>query len=198
MKSNDTSAREQDSFQRLLIWLSVLTGAVVVLIIGVIVGLAALSSDLAQLDQQVTALKFTDVPNSESAQGPTAGRILKPTATPGGSGSSNFKAQIDSLKVASGTLEVGLTVQFSGPADLLYQPPIVHGAKGTVYSITSDSLKAARFAFLDLTTGGQATARFTFQPAPAAKDALTLVFNPEMPVNDAVAPRVEVVLRSGE
>ena len=203
MKSNDTSAHEHDTFQRLLIWLSVLTGALVVLIIGVIVGLAALSSDVAQLDQQVTALKFTGVSpsastDSGSVQWPAAGSALRSTATPSGSGASNFKAQIDSLKVASGTLEVGLTVQFSGPADLLYQPAIVRGALGRVYSITSDSLKAARFAFLDLTTGGQATARFTFQPAPAAQEALTLVFNPEMPVQDAVAPRVAVVLRNGE
>jgi hypothetical protein len=203
MKSNDTSAHEHDSFQRLLIWLSVLTGALMVLIIGVIVGLAALSSDVAQLDQQVTALKFNGVSpsastDSGSAHWPAAGSALRSTATPSGAGSSNFKAQIDSLKVVSRTLEIGLTVQFSGPADLLYQPPIVRGAQGRVYSITSDSLKAARFAFLDLTTSGQATARFTFQPAPAAQEALALVFNPEMPIHDAVAPRVEVVLRNGE
>ena len=203
MKSNDLSANQQESFQRMLIWLSVLTGAIVVLIIGEIVGLAALSSDVAQLDQQVTALKFNaGAPdasaNSGSAQRPSVGQVLKPTTTPGGTGSSHFKAQIDSLKVASGTLDVGLTVQFSGPADLLYQPPIVRGTPGKVYTITPDSLKAARLAFLDLTTGGQATARFTFQPAPAAQEALTLVFNPEMPDRDAVAPRVEVMLRSGQ
>ncbi len=203
MKSNDPSANQPESSQRMLIWLSVLTGAIVVLIIGVIVGLAALSSDVAQLDQQVTALKFNaGAPdasaNSGSAQRPSVGQVLKPTATLSGTGSSHFKAQIDSLKVASGTLDVGLTVQFSGPSDLLYQPPIVRGSQGKVYAITADSLKAARLAFLDLTTGGQATARFTFQPAPATQEALTLVFNPEMPDRDAVAPRVEVVLRSGQ
>ena len=43
---------------RLIIWLSVLTGAVIILIIGVVIGLVALASDVAQLDEQVAALKF--------------------------------------------------------------------------------------------------------------------------------------------
>ena len=180
---------------RLIIWLSVLTGAGVILIIGVVIGWVALASDVAQLDEQVAALKFGGISAGASTGGsttlPSASSVLKlaPSA---------FKAQIDGLSVTTSGLVVSLTVQFGGPADLLYQPPIVRNAKGVMYTITPDSLKAARFAFLDLTTSGQASARFVFQPAPAAKEALTLVFNPTMQAGDAIAPRVEVVLRSGE
>ena len=191
---------------RLIIWLSVLTGAGIILIIGVVIGLVALASDVAQLDEQLAALKFGGLSTGASTAGgstplPSAGSVLKSTP-------SVFKAQIDGLGITTSGLVVSLTVQFGGPADLLYQPPIVRAivpeaersgnAKSASYTITPDSLKAARFAFLDLTTSGQASARFVFQPAPAVKEALMLVFNPTMPAGDAIAPRVEVVLRSGE
>lgn len=178
------------------IWLGVLTGAVVVLIIGVVIGIAALASDVAQLEEQMTALKSGSVSNGARASDgalalPPVGSALKPTPMLG----SAFNAQIDGLSVTSNTLVVSLTVQFSGPADLLYQPPVVRGASGQTYAVAPESLKSARFAFLDLTTQGQATAVLVFQPAPVAKEALTLVFNPTMPAGDAVAPRIEVVLR---
>ena len=65
--------------RKVTIWLGALTGAVVVLIIGVIVGLAALSSDVAQLDEQVTALKY-----GAAASGlPDAGASLQPPAAHG-------------------------------------------------------------------------------------------------------------------
>ncbi len=181
------------------IWLSVVTGALVVLIIGVIVGLAAVASDLAQLAEQVTALMFGAPANGVIEQlPPLSGGVPKSAvkSVPDTSvGPVNFKAQIDDLRTISKTLRVGLTVQFSGPADLLYQPPIVRDAQGATYRITPDSLKAARFALLDLTTAGQASGVFVFEPAPAAQGALTLVFNPEMPVGDVVAPHIEVPLR---
>ena len=184
------------------IWLSVLTGAVVVLIIGVIVGLAAVASDLAQLAEQVTALKFGApadgvIERLPPLSGGKSAVQLTPEKPVGSAAGApvNFKAQIDDLRTISKTLRVGLTVQFSGPADLLYQPPIVRDAQGTTYRITPDSLKAARFALLDLTTAGQATGVFVFEPAPAAQGALTFVFNPEMPVGDVVAPHIEVPLR---
>lgn len=197
MKDNDSPTKRGGLFQHFIIWLSVLTGAVVVVIIGVVIGIAALASDVAQLDKPVTALKFGGRPDAVPTTLPSASSALKSTPV-SGSTPSAFKAQIDGLNVTSSGLVVSLTVQFSGPADLLYQPPIVRGTKSASYTITPDSLKAARFAFLDLTTGGQASARFVFQPAPPAKEALTFVFNPTMPVGDAVAPRIEVVLRSGE
>jgi hypothetical protein len=189
---------------KLTIWLSLLTGALVILIIGVIVGLAALSSDVAQLDEQLTALKYGALADSAIEQLPPLGGgsmksgVKSPPNAAAGSASVapvNFKAQIDQLQIISNTLHVGLTVQFVGPADLLYQPPIVRDAKGTTYRITPDSLKAARFALLDLTTAGQAAAVSVFEPTPPAQGALTFVFNPEMPAGDGVAPRIEVPLR---
>ncbi len=191
---------------KLTIWLSLLTGMVVVVILGVIIGLAAVSSDVAQLDEQVTALKY-GAPNSSTldqlpplsgGNGSTSGASTLPL-TPLAPASqhvvpANFKAQIDEIKVVTNTLQVGLTVQFSGPADLLYQPPVVLDAQGKTYRVTPESLKAARFAWLDLTTAGQAMAAFVFEPAPRA-GALTLIFNPEMSVGDVVAPRIEVPLR---
>ena len=172
--------------RKVTIWLAALTGAMVVLIIGAIVGLAALSSDVSQLDEQVTALKFG------------AGASLPPVATPSTAMPSSFKAQIDDLRLTSKTLSVTLTIRWSGPADLLYLPPIVRDAAGKEYPATAASLKTARLAWLEMTTSGQATVVFVFEPAPPAKGALTLVFNPTMPAGDAVAPRVDVLLRAGE
>lgn len=192
---------------KITIWLSLLTGAVVVLVIGVIVGLAAVSSDVAQLDEQLTALKFgTPVQSSidqlpplsgGARRGQVSGLKLTPDAPAGSADAApgNFRVQIDELQTVSNTLRVGLTVQFSGPADLLYQPPVVVDVKGTAYRVTPASLKEARFALLDLTTAGQAAAVFVFEPAPPAKGALTFTFNPQMPVGDVVAPRIAVTLR---
>ena len=49
---------------KLTIWLSLLTGALVILVIGLIVGLAALSSDVAQLDEteDLSVEKPYDIP----------------------------------------------------------------------------------------------------------------------------------------
>ncbi len=189
---------------KLTIWLSLLTGALVILVIGIIVGLAALSSDVAQLDEQLTTLKYGSVADSAIEQLPplNGGAVKSGVKSPSdaaagstGAPPANFKAQIDQLQIISNTLRVGLTVQFAGPSDLVYQPPIVRDAKGTTYHISPDSLKAARFALLDLTTAGQATAVFVFEPTPPTQGALTFVFNPEMPAGDVVAPRIEVPLR---
>lgn len=191
---------------RITIWLSVLTGVVIVLVLSVVVGLAAVSSDVAQLDEHVTALKYgaphagtlEQLPplNAGNATASDQGTLSLTPLAPASQrlAPANFKAQIDEIKTVSNTLRVGLTVQFSGPADLLYQPPVVVDGAGATYRVTPDSLKAARFAMLDLTTSGQAAAIFVFEPAPG-DGALTVVFNPEMPTEDVVAPRVEVPLR---
>jgi hypothetical protein len=190
---------------KITIWLSGLTGVVVVLVLGVLVGLAAVSSDIAQLDEQVTALKYgaasdgalDQLPPLNAGSGASGSPTLPLTPLAPASqrvGPARFKAQIDDLQTISNTLHVGLTVQFSGPADLLYQPPVVIDATGKTYRVTPASLKAARFALLDLTTANQAAATFVFEPAPGA-GALMFVFNPEMPDGDVVAPRIEVPLR---
>lgn len=182
--------------RKVTIWLSTLTGALGVLIIGLIVGLAALSSDVAQVDEQVTALKFgAGAPGLPGVGGslPPATRVPITVNAP-----TAFQAQIDDLRLTAKAVTVTLTVRGSGPADWLYLPPVVRAAQGPDYPVTAASLKAARLAWLDLTTAAQATVTFVFEPAPPAKGNLTLIFNPTMPVGDAVAPRVEVVLRAGE
>ena len=180
--------------RKVTVWLSLLTGALVMLVVGAIVGLAALSSDVAQLDEQVTALKFGE------AGLPADTRLAAgPTSTPAAASvRSAVKAQIDGLLTAKQSLSVTLTVRWSGAADLLYLPPVVSDGAGREYTVTAASLKAARLALLEMTTAGQATATFVFEPAPPAKGALTLTFNSGMPVGDAVAPRVDVSLRASE
>jgi hypothetical protein len=174
-----------------LIWLSILTGAVVMAVIGFVIGLAALGSDLTHLNDQVAALKF-GVPASSSD--------MTPVSTPVGDRTQrniNFSAQIDGLSLLKDSLVVSLTVQFGGPANLLYQPPIVRGEAGRIYPITAASLKAARAAFLNLITAGEVSTPLVFQPVPLKAESLTLVFNPTMPAGDAVAPQIEVPLSGG-
>ena len=88
---------------KLTIWLSLLTGALVILVVGLIVGLAALSSDVAQLDEQLTALKYGAAADSAIEQlPPLSGGSMKsgvkspPDAAAGSTvaAPANFKAQI--------------------------------------------------------------------------------------------------------
>ncbi|MCP3976124.1 MAG: hypothetical protein GY720_16710 [bacterium] len=102
---------------------------------------------------------------------------------------------IAGARALSGTLAMTVTVRASGPGDLLYEAPQVMAESGRAYPITGASLAEARLAFLDLVTGGQATAQLTFTGAPALDggDGLTLVFNPNRtPVDAYIAPRIEV------
>lgn len=100
---------------------------------------------------------------------------------------------ITGVQAVSNTLMMTVTVRWAGPGDLLYEPPELHDDRGGVYSVTSDSLEAARFAFLGLVTSSQAEARLAFSPAPSPSDRLTLVFNPhQTPDTAAVTPRLEV------
>lgn len=108
---------------------------------------------------------------------------------------------IAGTRVLSGTLAMTVTVRSSGPGDLLYEAPQVVAGAGRVYQITGESLADARLAFLDLVTGGQATAQLTFTGAPALDggDGLTLVFNPNRTPADAyIAPRIEIPIPLGE
>jgi hypothetical protein len=106
---------------------------------------------------------------------------------------------IAGARVLSGTLAMTVTVRSTGPGDLLYEAPQVVTGAGRVYQITGESLRDARLAFLDLVTGGQATAQLTFTGAPALDGGLTLVFNPNRTPADAyIAPRIEVPIPLGE
>ena len=99
---------------------------------------------------------------------------------------------IAGVRVLSDTLVMTVTVRSSGAGDLLYEPPVVVDEAGRVYPVTGESLEAARYAFLDLVTRGQAAAELAFAGAPAEGARLTLVFNPNQEPTDILAPRVEV------
>lgn len=96
------------------------------------------------------------------------------------------------VAVLSDTLALTVTVSMAGPGDLLYDPPALQVGSRT-YPATGDSLEKARFAFLDLVTRGQATARLVFA-APALDGETWLVFNPSRQPGDPVAPQVRVLV----
>ena len=164
------------------IWLGILTVLLIAGIIGGIVALLALWADLDLLDRQV-------------AGGVTGDWGMQPTSQPKTAGDPT--GRIDAVAVSSDTLSVTLSVRLSGPADLLFEPPVLRSGQGT-YHPTQDSLERARFAFLDLVGGGQARATFVFHPAPVEGEKLALVFNPNQQPSDPVSPRWELVIRSAQ
>jgi hypothetical protein len=98
------------------------------------------------------------------------------------------------VQALSGTLAMTVTVRSSGVGDLLVEPPLVVSQDGWTYRVGGESLEAARMAFLDLVTRGQATARLEFAADPPPGARLVLVFNPGQAPDDLLAPRVEVML----
>ena len=96
------------------------------------------------------------------------------------------------VRVLSDTVAMTVTVRSNGAGDLLYEPPVLVDEAGRTYLITPDSLEAARLAFLDLVTRGQAEAELVFAGAPPEGVRLVLVFNPNQQAGDVLAPRVEV------
>ncbi len=166
------------------VWLGILTAAVVLLTAGLVVGLVTLNTDIQKLDAQLSDV-LGGRGNSDAAW-PVAPEA---TAVP------TLDAHIIGTSATSSTLVVTLTVRFSGPADLLADPPVLRGASGKLYPATSDSLSQAHFAFLDLVSKGSATTVFVFQGATDAKESLILVFNPSHRSTDIIAPRREVLVR---
>ena len=107
----------------------------------------------------------------------------------------HVQASLAGVDVFSNTVVMTVAVRASGPGDLLYEPPELVDGDGDTYPVTSESLERARFAFLDLTTKGQATTRLAFSGTPAEGERLTLVFNPHQTVADAyLAPMVKVLV----
>lgn len=120
--------------------------------------------------------------------GETEGTISSPTALlPEG-----ISVGVAGVRVLSDTLAMTVTVRSGGAGDLLVEPPVVMDEAGRAYPATPDSLEAARYAFLDLVTRGQAAAELTFAGTPPEGMRLTLVFNPHQEPTDILAPRVEV------
>jgi hypothetical protein len=112
-------------------------------------------------------------------------------------GTNHVQASLAGVDVLSDTVVMTVAVRASGPGDLLYEPPELVDSDGDTYPVTSESLERARFAFLDLTTKGQATTRLAFSGTPAEGERLTLVFNPHQTAADAyLAPTVKVLVPS--
>ena len=165
-------------------WLGILTTAVVLLTAGLVVGLVTLNADVQKLDAQL----------SDVVSGHGGGDAAWPVA-PDATTVPTLDAHIVGTSATSSTLAVTITVRFSGPADLLAEPPVLRGGSGKLYGATPDSLSQARFAFLDLVSEGSATAAFVFQGAIDTKESLTLVFNPGHRTADVVAPKRQVKIR---
>jgi hypothetical protein len=165
-------------------WLGILTAALVLLTAGLVVGLATLNADVQKLDAQL----------SDAIGGRDSGDAAWPVA-PDATAVPTLDARIVGTSATSSTLAVTITVRFSGPADLLAEPPVLRGGSGKLYGATPDSLSQARFAFLDLVSKGYATAAFVFQGAIDTKESLTLVFNSGHRATDVVAPKRQVQIR---
>jgi hypothetical protein len=112
----------------------------------------------------------------------------------GAGSSSGPQIGIAGVEVVSNSLVMTVTVRSSGAGDLLYEPPLLVDETGLVYQVEGESLEAARYAFLDLITQGQATAQLRFAGAPAPGVRSVLVFDPNRQPGDALAPRVEVLV----
>jgi len=171
------------------IWLGILTVLVLGTIVGEVVAIAALRADLDALDRQIAG----KASGGWSGPGETSVWSQTPTPQPVGQPS----GRIDALVVTSDTFSLTVTVRFSGPADLLFEPPVLEGEKGA-YGPTPESLGQARFDFLSLVNTGQTQTTFVFRRAPVDGERLTLVFNPNHEPRDPVAPRWEFPVRSGQ
>ena len=71
-------------------------------------------------------------------------------------------------------------------------------AQGKEYSGDSGEFESGAVGVAgddDIRSGGGG---LRIRAGAATKGTLTLVFNPTMPVGDAVAPRIDVLLRAGE
>ena len=169
--------------EREQIWLIVLSVVLALVAIGGIVAVATLRADLDRLDRQLAASEsgWEDETDDWSEPAP------QPVSEPVG--------RIQDVAASTETLTLTISVRFSGPADLLYEPPVLQGDQGA-YHPTQASLEQARFAFLSLASVGQVVTTFVFQPSPLkGETSLTLVFNPNGVPGDLVAPRWEMPIR---
>jgi hypothetical protein len=174
-------------------WLTGLTALLMLAIVGAVVAIASVRADLVRLDKQVAHL-VSGIPagagEQPRAQMDAGGWGTQPTEQPGGP-----SGHIQGISALSDTLQITVTVRFSGPANLLYEPPMLKGEEA-IYRPTPGSLEKVRLDFLNLVTRGEATTTFSFQPVPSQDESLALIFNPNHPRGDRVAPRWDMVIRA--
>jgi len=170
--------------EQLQVWLIVLSVLLGLALVGGLVAVATLRSDIGRLDRQLAGQWEVERVEASSWNEPPPSR---PAGSPTG--------RIEDLAITTDTLTLTVSVRLSGPGDLLFEPPVLRGDR-TDYRPTKASLEQARYDFLDLVTAGQAEGVFVFRPAPVDGESLTLVFNPNHQPSDPVAPRWEMVIRN--
>ena len=167
-----------NQIERIVLW--VLVG---LNLVGMIVLTVAVFGELDAVNRQLLVLTEGDAPDAPQQPAPV----------------SAHQVAIAGVDVLSDTVAMTVTVRSAGAGDLLFEPPVLKDHAGRTYPVDGDSLKAARLAFLDLVTKGQATARFEFAGRLTPTPELRLVFNPGQETTNIVAPRIEtqVPLRTG-
>ena len=101
---------------------------------------------------------------------------------------------IANVRVLTNTICMTVSVRAYGAGDLLFEPPVLMTEEGQTYRVQGQSLEAARIAFLDLVTQGQATAGLAFAGRLSPTEGLWLVFNPNQEPTNAVAPPLRVAV----
>ena len=178
--------------ERIVLWV-----VVGLLATWLVVGTAMVAGELAAIND---VLRGRESAGGSGAASDPAPWGTEPTPSwgagsgAGSGGQAETWARVAGVTAISDTLTMTVTVRSSGAGDLLYEPPVVVDETGRTYPPTGESLEAARYAFLDLVTQGQATAELDFAGAPAAGVSAVLVFNPGQQPDDLLAPRLEVPL----
>ena len=154
----------------------------------IIVLLSVQVVELGLLLEKVSALG-QPVAREEALRIPTPAASPTPLAE-GESETAGMDVEFLTVEADDEGLTLTLEVHQSGPAALFFEQPVLEGEQ--TYEVDPDSLEEARFALLDAVTRGRAEIELRFTPAPDEGENLTLVFNPDHPVDDPVAPRIEV------
>ena len=175
-----------------------LTTVLLVAIFGLCLGLALVTSaaSLMQgwlLARQVAALQ-TQIAAATGERGkslPARPQVHEPS--PPVTGQQPLAVQVTGVAAGDERLDVSLLVYRNGPADLLFETPVLVDADDHEYRPSADSLEQAHYDLLDLVTGGQAETILQFSCPDSTAD-LRLIFNTGRTTVDAVAPRIVVPL----
>jgi hypothetical protein len=171
--------------ERNALWTAVAIVGAGVLVLGVV-----LTAKLSQIDDTLAGLGLQPPPSAFPVGGPSA--------LPSGPASDSHQrrrvaVEVAGFSVLTDTVSLTVTVEAYGAGDLLYEPPVLSDGAQQL-PIISESLEAARWAFLELVTAGRATAALHFAGSMHPADSLWLLFNPGQDPASALAPQVWVEL----
>ena len=174
------------------------TTVLVLAIFGLCLGLslAASVASLAQgwlLARQVAALQTQIAAVTGEGGNVLPARPQEREPSPPVTGQQPLAVQVTDVATGDEHLDVTLLVYRHGPADLLFETPVLVDANDHEYRPTTDSLEQAHYDLLNLVTGGQAETSLQF-PRPASTTNLRLIFNAGRTAGDPVAPRIVVPL----